>query len=95
MNVFWTQTAQENLDSIYEYISRGSVDYALRIVDRITRRSIQIREYPYSGRKVPEYNHENLREVIEGPYRIIYTVSMDEIRVLAFIHGASNILSES
>ncbi len=42
------------------------------MVDRITRRSEQISTQPLSGRKVPEYEAEDIRELIEKPYRIIY-----------------------
>ena len=39
---------------------------------------------------VPEYELNEIREVIEGPYRIIYLIHSDQtkIAVLAVIHGA-------
>jgi plasmid stabilization system protein ParE len=37
---------------------------------------------------VPEYETEELRELIEKPYRIIYRVKQNQIDVLAVIHGA-------
>ncbi len=40
-----------------------------------------------SGRIVPELNVEQIREVIEGQYRIIYYIKPDQIDVLAVIHG--------
>ncbi len=43
---------------------------------------------PISGRKVPEYEAEDIRELIEKPYRIIYRIKSDQIDVLAVIHGA-------
>jgi len=58
------------------------------VVDRITRRSEQIAEQPLSGRKVPEYAAEDIREVIEKPYRIIYKIKPNQIDVIAVIHGA-------
>jgi plasmid stabilization system protein ParE len=64
------------------------------IVDKITRRSEQIAGYPFSGRKVPEYDAEDIREIIEAPYRIIYKIKPDQIDVLAVIHGA-RLLPES
>lgn len=57
------------------------------MVDRITRRSVQIIDQPYSGRKVPEYQVEDIRELIEPPYRIIYRIKMNQIDLLAVIHG--------
>ena len=58
------------------------------MVDRITRRSGQISTQAPSGRKVPDYEVEDIRELIEKPYRIIYRVKQDQIDVLAVIHGA-------
>jgi len=61
------------------------------MVDRLTRRSQQIAEFPLSGRMVPEYEMTQVREVIEGPYRIIYSIKPDQIDVLAVLHGAQAI----
>jgi len=93
MNVHWTHTAAGHLDSIHDFIARDSREYAQRMVDRLTHRSQQITAYPFSGRKVPEYDAEMIREVIEGPYRLIYHIKSDQIDVLAVIHGAMNILA--
>jgi addiction module RelE/StbE family toxin len=91
MKVYWTNTAEGHLDAIFGYIAQNSPEYAKSMVDRITRRSQQIAEYPLSGRVVPEYDFNQIREVIEGSYRIIYHIKSDQIDVLAVIHGAMNI----
>jgi addiction module RelE/StbE family toxin len=88
MKVYWTQNAIEHLVNLYEYIALNSPTYAVRMVDKITRRSEQIAEHPLSGRKVPEYDAEDIRELIENPYRIIYRIKQDQIDVLAVIHGS-------
>ena len=88
MKVYWTLNAIRHLTNIYEYIALNSPTYARRMVDRITRRSEQISAQPLSGRKVPEYEAEDIRELIEKPYRIIYRFKQDQIDVLAIIHGA-------
>ena len=92
MRVRWTETAEAHLDAIYAYIAQDSETYALRTVDRITRRSQQISEFPLSGRKVPEYELDQIREVFSGPYRIIYHIMAEQIDVIAVIHGATNVL---
>ena len=92
MNVHWTNTAQAHLDGIYRYIEQDSPEYAKRMVDRLTRRSQQISGQPLSGRRVPEYDLDQIREVIEGPYRIIYHIKPDQIDVVAVLHGSRNIL---
>jgi len=88
MRIRWTHNAIEHLANIYEYIALNSPTYAKQMVDRITRRSAQIGDQPYSGRKVPEYQADDIRELIENHYRIIYRVKQDQIDVVAVIHGA-------
>lgn len=92
MKVVWTETAQNHIDAIYAYIAQDSPRYALRMVDRLTSRSQQIADAPFSGRRVPEYDQEQVREMIEGMYRIIYYIKPDQIDILAVIHGARSVL---
>ena len=95
MKVHWTDTARDHLRAIHAYIARDSPQYALRVVDRLTRRSQQIAEFPLSGREVPEFAVPQVREILEGPFRIIYYLKPDQIDVLAVINGAQQIpLSE-
>jgi len=91
VKVHWTDTALEHLQAIHAYIANNSPQYALRTVDRLTRRSQQIAEFPLSGRAVPEFEHGQIREVLESPYRIIYYIKPDQVDVLAVIHAAQEI----
>ena len=93
MKVHWTRTAENHLEALHHHISQDSPDYAKRIVDRLTSRSKQIADFPSSGRKVPEFNVDQIREVIDGSFRIIYRISPTQIDVLAVIHGAMNLTS--
>jgi toxin ParE1/3/4 len=43
--------------------------------------------FPRSGRKVPEFDDEDIRESIAYNYRIIYRVEREEILIAAVIHG--------
>ena len=92
MKVYWTDTARGHLDGIYHYIAQNSPEYALQTVDRLTRRSEQIALFPMSRRVVPEFEKEQIREVIEKPYRVIYHLRPDRIDILAVLHGAQDIL---
>jgi plasmid stabilization system protein ParE len=95
MKVHWTDTAEGHLDAVYAHIAQDSPEYARHMVDRLTRRSQQIADFPFSGRRVPEYDIEQIREVIEGSFRIIYHIKSDQIDVLAVIHGARDVLGRS
>jgi plasmid stabilization system protein ParE len=90
MKVLWTDAAVSQLEAIHDYLARTSPEYARRVVDRLTKRSVQISAFPFSGRMTPEYELNEAREVIEGSYRIIYLIKEDEgqIEVLAVIHSA-------
>lgn len=91
MKVLWTASALAQLQAIHDYLAQTSPDYAVRIIDRLTSRSIQLANFPNSGRMVPEYDRKEIREVIEGRYRIIYLVELAQVRVLAVIHSARDL----
>ncbi len=88
MKVHWTRNAREHLRKIHAYIAQDSPRYAQRMIDRITARSAQIGRFPRLGAVVPEYRSQEVREIIERPYRIMYRVRTDRVDVLAVIHGA-------
>lgn len=88
MKVEWARGAIADLAGIYEHIAKDSPRYALTVVDRLTNRSKQIGAFPFSGHAVPEYKSENVREVIEYSYRLVYLVESESINILAIIHGA-------
>lgn len=92
MKVHWTDTAQAHLSAIHAYIAQDSPHFAKRTVDRLTRRSQQIAKFPFSGRRVPEYDFDPIREVIEGSYRVIYYIKPDQIDVIAVIHGSMDVI---
>ena len=91
MKVLWTASALAQLQAIHDYLAQTSPDYAVRIIDRLTMRSIQIAKFPNSGRMVPEYERKEIREVIEGRYRIIYLLDVAQVQVLAVIHSARDL----
>ena len=86
MGVYWTRRARARLKLIYEYINEESPQAAIQIVDRITKRSKQLDALPNSGRQVPEYQRDDVREVLERPYRIIYKINSGQIDILTIMH---------
>lgn len=43
---------------------------------------------------VPEFEREEIREMIEGSYRMIYYIKPEQIDVLAVIHGSQQITED-
>lgn len=88
MEVRWTPNARADLRAIHDYISQDSPQNALSFIDRLTQRAEQISDFPRSGRIVPEHERDDVRELIESPYRIIYRLLPEYIDVLAVMHGS-------
>jgi len=88
VTIIWTEAALGHLHGIHDHIAQDSPRYALAMIDRITRRAEQCGKFPLAGGKVPEFDADEVREVLEFPYRIIYRVLPDRVDVLAVIHGA-------
>ena len=74
MRVHWTDRAKTRLRLIHDHIAKDSPLVSSQVVERLLQRSIQIGNLPYSGRAVPEYQRDDIREVLEQPYRIIYRI---------------------
>tara|TARA_B100000780_G_C21070161_1_gene430573 strand:- start:912 stop:1205 length:294 start_codon:yes stop_codon:yes gene_type:complete len=89
VQVNWTIQAVSDLRNIADYISRDSNNYAKLQVIRIKTRSQILREYPNSGQVVPEIGSYQIRQLIEGNYRIIYkVVSPNQVDILTIYHSA-------
>jgi plasmid stabilization system protein ParE len=82
MRVVWTDRAKARLCQIHAYIAQDQPLNAERVVDRLTRRVGQLAAHPQSGRIVEQYQRDDLRELIEAPYRIIYLILSDRIDIV-------------
>jgi toxin ParE1/3/4 len=88
VRVVWSEGALHQLAALYQYIAQTSPVYAEGVADRIWHRSGQLADFPDSGREVPEYKRPDIREIIQGSYRLIYRRGANAVEVLAVIHGA-------
>ena len=70
---------------IHAEISQEAPRVADDLVRRLVKRSLQLRTVARSGRKVPEYDRDDVRELKERPYRIIYQLS-DRVDIVAVMH---------
>ena len=86
MRVYWTDRAKARLKELESYIAQDSESAAKKVVKRLLIKSNQISVHPYSGRKVPEYGQDDIREMLVKPYRIIYRIRTDRIDVLTVMH---------
>ncbi len=94
VQINWTYQAKEDLKGIAEYISRDSKRYARLQIEKLKNRIEILKLQIYSGRIVPEINKENIRELIEGNYRIIYIIVADKQIDILTIHHSSRDLTK-
>jgi addiction module RelE/StbE family toxin len=89
VRVRWTEQAIADLAAIHVFIEQDSPHYSSVVVTRLIGAVDRLKNFPKSGRVVPEFEHTAVREVIERPYRVIYRlVREEEIHILTIHHGA-------
>lgn len=88
VEIKWTDNALKELDNIANFISKDSPKYALILVKQIYEMISHLEQFPKFGRKVPEYNDPNLREILYKNYRIIYLIKQKHIEIISIIHGS-------
>ena len=91
VKVNWWRTANNDLVQIYYYIYEDSVYYATRTVNEILILIDYLKISPYMGRKIPEFNEINKRELIYKSYRIMYKIEFNEVFIRRIWHSARNL----
>jgi addiction module RelE/StbE family toxin len=92
VQINWTFQAINDLKDIADYISKDSTLYAKRQVLKIRNRTDILKSHKRSGRRVPEIQDKNIKELFEGNYRIIYKiVSETRIDILTIHHSARDL----
>lgn len=85
--VYWTPEARARLKEIQDYIiSQEASKAAKEVVTALVSRTRQLATAPLSGRKLPDYPDDDLREILSRPYRIIYRVSEQQVEILTVMH---------
>jgi|LNAP01.1.fsa_nt_gb plasmid stabilization system protein ParE len=86
MRVVWSAEATRSLRQIFTYIAQDSPMTARKVTARLLLRSRQLGEPPLLGRRLPEYPGQDLRELLERPWRIIYRVTPEVIEIVTVRH---------
>jgi len=85
--VVWSSRALADVESIAAYIASDSPAYARIVVKKIVKLTRQLEQFPNSGRIVPEFQDQTIRELFAYSYRVIYNVKEEEILIASVIHG--------
>jgi len=85
--LIWSPDAIADLQEIADYIARDKPDAARRWAQTLAALGEQAVALPFAGRRVPEFDRDELREVIKRGYRVMYRVSDELVEIVAVIEG--------
>lgn len=92
VRIKWLRDAKKDLKEIYDYISIDSRRYAHLQVEKIKHSTEIIKTQPEIGKILDEVEMPNIRELVEGNYRIIYRiVDLKTVHILMVHHGARDL----
>ncbi|GAB4298108.1 MAG: type II toxin-antitoxin system RelE/ParE family toxin [Thiohalomonadaceae bacterium] len=94
MRVEWSDFARDDLDALVRYISRDSAFFARRFGQRVVLATQRLKEFPESGRMIPEADDPALREIIVQGYRIMYRLETARVLILAVMHGSRDVAGQ-
>lgn len=86
MRVHWTPEARAQLKAIHKRIAQESPKVAQQVVERLTFRAGQLAKLPHLGRKVPDYNRDDLRQLSTHPYLVIYRLVEEQVDIISVMH---------
>ncbi len=69
------------------YLEQGVPEVGERVLREIVAAVEVLADFPESGRVVPEFGVATLREVIHSPFRIVYRVDAERVRIVRVWRG--------
>jgi plasmid stabilization system protein ParE len=87
--------AAEDLDEAYRWIASDSPDHARRWLNGVLRAIRGLASFPRRCPLAPENDAfaEEIRQLIYGDYRVLFTIEDSQVRVLHIRHGARRYLT--
>ena len=92
--LWWTDQALEDLEQLGKAPPRARAKIA-SLARKIRERVLSLRDFPLSGRLVPEFEQQAYRELIVAPYRIVYEVRDQKVIILRVWHGRRDLHAEN
>ena len=81
--ISFAASAVEDLETIRSWYAEQQVpDVGERLLGEVISQVERLAEFPESGRVVPEFGLAKLQEVIHSPFRIVYRLDEDRVRMV-------------
>lgn len=88
IDIFWSPRSEADLKEIRAFIETDSPAWADLTVRRLVAAVERLREFPDSGRVVPERQSLELREIVSGNFRIVYRRKPTLIEIATVFRGS-------
>lgn len=80
--ITFAASALGDLEAIHTwYVDQQVPDVGEKLLGEIVTQIERLADFPESGRIVPEFGIANLREIINPPFRIVYRLDVNRIRI--------------
>jgi len=73
--LIWSPAARDDLHDIVTFIAHDNPNRAMSFGYELISETDRLQDFPESGRVVPEYRNDGIREIVFRPYRIVYRVN--------------------
>ena len=83
LKITFAASAVKDLEGILQWYKDQHVpDVGERLLREVIDHVERLPDFPQSGRVVPEFSVTHLREIIHPPYRIVYRLDDDAVRIV-------------
>lgn len=87
MRVVWSPLALAKVEEIADVIRYDKPGAAQKWVEELLDAAGSLVDLPRRGRKVPEIDRADIRELLLGNYRLIYRIEDAVVSILTVRHG--------
>lgn len=93
-SVVFSKGAESDLLEIVNLYESRSRNFAIELFKTVKSRILELSASPERGRQVPELEHQGIgdyRELIEGNYRIVYSISAELVMIHTIVDSRRNL----
>ena len=93
IDVLWSPRSEADVREIRAFIETDSQAWADLTVRRLVAAVERLREFPDSGRMLPERQSPELREIVSGNFRIVYRRKATVVEIATVFRGSRDFAS--
>ncbi|MFQ5703056.1 MAG: type II toxin-antitoxin system RelE/ParE family toxin [Gemmatimonadales bacterium] len=82
MRIVWSPLSLDRAEEAARYIAERRATAATRWIDELFHAVDRSREFPFSGRMVPEFERDDLRELIVDSVRVVCRIEDTRVLIL-------------